>query len=69
MAFEELKAQLGLLVTEMENEPEDAHEIYEMIREKLEELKALGLPLPADLVELERKLEADFGREAAGEEK
>jgi len=60
MDFEDIKAQLGMLFTRMENEPEDAHEIYEQIHERLNELRALNLPLPDDLVEFERQLERDF---------
>jgi hypothetical protein len=61
MAFEAIKAELDLLLAEMVNQPEDAHEIREQLREKLNELRALGLPLPADLVALEKRLEEDFG--------
>ena len=60
MAFEEIKAQIGLLLTRMENQPEDAHELYEQLHEKLNEIKATGMPLPDDLVALERRLEAEF---------
>lgn len=60
MSFEELKAELSLLFDEMEGDQGDRHEIYLRIREKLEALKALGLPLPEDLVQLERALEAEF---------
>ena len=61
MALEELKAQIGYLVGQMVDRPEDAHEIYERIREKLNELRAMGMPLPVDLVELEKQLDANFG--------
>jgi hypothetical protein len=60
MALEELKAQIALLLTSIEDNPEDVPELHEMIRQKLGQLKALGLPLPADLVELEQKLETDI---------
>lgn len=60
MSFEELKAELSLLFDEMEGDQGDRHEIYLRIREKFEALKALGLPLPEDLVQLERALEAEF---------
>lgn len=60
MALEELEAQIGMLVNRMETQPEGAHEIHMLIREKLEEMKAFGLPLPEDLVRLERQLEAEF---------
>jgi hypothetical protein len=61
MALEELKAQISYLVGQMVDRPEDAHEIHERIREKLNELRAMGMPLPADLVKLEKELDAGFG--------
>ena len=64
MALEEIKARISLLLQEMVNQPVDEHEIQEQLREKFSELRALGLPLPADLVELEQRLEAGFGAEA-----
>jgi hypothetical protein len=62
MAFEELKAQIGVLMTSLEDNPEDAHELHELIRQRLEQIKAMGMPLPADLVELEHRLESEFGK-------
>ena len=66
MALEELEAQIGVLLTQMENQPEDAHEIYLVIREKLDEMRAFGMPLPEDLVRLERQLEAEFTADMKG---
>jgi hypothetical protein len=63
MAFEDVKSELGILLTQMQNEPEDRHELYLQLMEKLNELKAFGMPLPADLVELEKALEAEFTAE------
>ena len=60
MALEEIKAQISLLLQQMVNQPEDEHEVQEQLRERLNELRAMGMPLPDDLVELERRLEADF---------
>lgn len=60
MAFEDLKAELALLIKEMENQPEDRHELYMQIREKLNEMRAFGMPVPEDLVRLEEELEAEF---------
>ena len=64
MAFESLITRLNMMFVEMENQPQDKHELLERIHAELSELKAEGLPLPDDLVELERKLEAEFA--AAG---
>jgi hypothetical protein len=60
MAFEDIQAELGLLLTRMQNEPADRHELYLLVMQKLNELKAYGMPLPEDLVQLERRLEAEF---------
>ena len=69
MAFEDKEAELGLLLTSMQDEPEDRHEIYQLIRQKLNELKAYGMPLPADLVQFERDLEAEFAAEMQDSER
>lgn len=63
MAFEDLQAELSLLLNQMENQPEDKHELYVLIREKLNEMRAFGMPVPEDLVRLERELEAQFRAE------
>lgn len=57
MSFEDLKARIALLLEQMVHQPEDAHELQESLREELQELRDSGLPLPEDLVTLERKLE------------
>jgi hypothetical protein len=69
MAFEDKEAELGLLLTSMQDEPEDRHELYQLIRQKLNELKAFGMPLPADLVQFERDLEAEFAAEMQDSER
>ena len=63
MAFEDKEAELSLLFTRMQNEPTDWGEVYEQIRQKLNELKAYGMPLPQDLVQFEHDLEAEFAAE------
>ncbi len=60
MAFEELMLRINMLVTEMENKPEDAHELLEQLHMELQKLKALGQPLPEDLVKLENLLVEEF---------
>jgi hypothetical protein len=60
MALEELKAQISLLFEEMVNQPEDEHEVLEQLREKFNELRAMGMPLPDDLVALEKQLAERF---------
>lgn len=68
MAFEDVKAELGILMTRMQNEPQDKHELYLQLMEKLSELKAYGMPLPQDLVKLEKALEAEFAAEKTAAE-
>ena len=63
MAFEDLKAEIALLLNQMENQPEDRHELYLQVREKLNEMRAFGMPVPEDLVRLEQELEAEFAAE------
>jgi len=60
MSFENLKTGIALLLEQMTDSPDDAHEIQESLRAKLAEMRGLGLPLPQDLVDLERRLEEDF---------
>jgi hypothetical protein len=69
MAFEDKEAELGLLLTRMQNEPQDLHELHELIRQKLNELKAYGMPLPQDLVQLEKDLETEFAPESGDAER
>lgn len=60
MAFEDVQAEIGILLTRMQNEAEDRHEIYLQLRERLNELRAFDLPIPEDLQALESALEAEF---------
>ncbi len=60
MSFEELQAEIGLLLTQMENQPQGRHELHEQIREKINEMRAYGLPVPQDFLDLEKKLEEEF---------
>ena len=60
MAFDDLEAELALLINQMDNPPENPHDVYLRIMELLNEYKGLGLPLPDDLVRVERELEDYF---------
>jgi hypothetical protein len=60
MAFESTKAEIVMLLGALQDAPEDRHELHLQIMQKLNELKAYGMPLPADLVELEHRLEREF---------
>jgi len=65
MAFEEYKAELSLLFQQMENQPEDRHELYEMISEKVNEMRAMGMPVPDDFTDLLKKLDAEFASKSS----
>jgi len=56
MSFENLKAAIYLLLEEMTGEPEDLHQLQEELREKISELRSLGLPIPKDLEQAEKDL-------------
>lgn len=66
MDLDDIKAELGILMTRMQNEPEDRHELYLMVMEKLNAMRAYGMPLPEDLVRLEAALEAEFAQDLRG---
>ncbi len=69
MAFDDLEAELALLINQMDTPPGDPHELYLRIFEKLNEYKALGLPLPDDLVRVEKELEKYFAEQEAAAKK
>ena len=62
MAFENIIAEINILFDQMEKKQEDAHELLDRIHLELNQMKASGMPLPEDLVELEKKLDAEFAR-------
>lgn len=53
MSFEDLKASLALLLEEMTDEPEDPHALQEELRETIARMRAMGMPVPDDLEELQ----------------
>jgi hypothetical protein len=57
MAFDALKIQAYMILDEIAARPADRHILQERLREKLSELRYMGLPLPQDLVDLELALE------------
>lgn len=59
MAFEQIKAGIALILEEIEKRPEDRHVLQEELREKIAELRGLGLPVPEDILRLEQELEGD----------
>ncbi|MGE0630318.1 MAG: hypothetical protein AB7O43_21190 [Hyphomicrobiaceae bacterium] len=60
MAFEDIEAEIGILLSKLTDHPQDKHELSMQLAAKLNELRAFGMPLPQDLVELEAALEQEF---------
>ena len=60
MALEELQTQISLLVSQINNQPEDVHELYELLHQKLNELRSTGQPLPQDLLDHEKRMLKEF---------
>ncbi len=63
MERDELEAELSILLTELEGEPEDVHEIYLRLRQLIASMRAFGMEIPADLVELESRLDGELTAE------
>jgi hypothetical protein len=68
MAFEDLQAEIASLLIRMNEQPEDVHEVEQILRGKLNEYRAFGLPLPEDLAELEALLDRRFSDEEQEEQ-
>ena len=60
MALEELQLQISMLVSQINNQPEDVHELYELLHQKLNEFRITGQPLPDDLIKLEQRMLEEF---------
>jgi len=56
MAFDDLEAELGIILGRLNEGVEDRQELYEILREKLNEMRAYGMPIPEDLQVLEKEL-------------
>ncbi len=59
MAFEQLRAAALMLLEEIEKRPEDRHILQEQLREKIQEMRTLGLPVPDDLLKFVDQLEQE----------
>jgi len=66
MPLESLKARIVMFLDEATDAPEDGHELQERLREQLMGLRALGLPVPQDLVDLEAALASELGHNQPG---
>ena len=61
MAFEEYKAEISLLLSQISGDPGNAHEIQMRLHTLFGTMRAEGLPIPEDLKKLEADLENSFG--------
>jgi hypothetical protein len=61
----ELEAAIAELIEEMEGDQGDAHEIHMRLRQLLDQMRATGMPLPDDLVRLEKGLSEEFAEDAS----
>ena len=68
MAFENLKIQIAMLLEGSHDRPEDMHEAYQKVMQEIGEMRSFGLPIPADLLELERSLEEKFAEDTPVQE-
>jgi hypothetical protein len=61
---QEMEATLSLLLDEMEGEQGPSHEVYLRLVQILDGMRAMGMPVPDDLLAMERDLAAEFEIEA-----
>jgi hypothetical protein len=64
----QLQAALSLFLDEMEGEIEDRHEVYLRLTMLLNQMRAMNMPIPDDLAEMERDMSQEFTEEAADAE-
>lgn len=62
MNRDEIEAEISLLLSQMENQPQDRYELYMQLQERVHEMQAYGMPVPEDLSRFLRELEQEFTR-------
>lgn len=65
MGTQRLIAELNLLMDEAEREPEDLHELHFRVVEMMNQLRAMGEPIPEDLLRFERELTDEVEKRSA----
>lgn len=60
MSFEGLIAKIDLFLSDVENDPEDPHELLEHLHLEINQLRAMGQPVPDDLAKLVKALEDEY---------
>jgi hypothetical protein len=61
VALSDIENEIAHLLQLMTNQPADVHELAQQIRDKISTLRAEGLPVPQDLLDLEEQLEREYG--------
>jgi len=62
MNADELEAEISYLLSQMQNQPEDRHELYLKLQERVHKMQAYGMPIPEDLSRFLKELEKEFTR-------
>jgi hypothetical protein len=65
MDRQQLEAALSLFMEEIEEKSDDSHEIFMRLVALLNQMRALGMAIPADLAEMEANLAQEFTADAA----
>ena len=63
MDRKELEAALSLWLTEMDGEIEDRHEVFLRLTMILNQMRAMDMPIPDDLAEMEADMSEEFTEE------
>jgi hypothetical protein len=65
MGTQRLIAELNLLMDAAQREPEDLHELHFRVVEMMNQLRAMGEPIPEDLLRFERELTDEVEKRSA----
>ncbi len=68
MAEIDYTAELSRLMTDMQGDQGDAHEIHMRLKQLISTMRAEGLPVPQDLKNLEAGLDEEFEADAEASE-
>jgi hypothetical protein len=65
MGIGDILAEVEFYMGEMEKRPEDKHVLWLELRNRLNQMRAMSMPVPEDLARFEAELEAEFEAERA----
>ncbi len=68
METQDLEILASELLQDFESGEFERHEIHARLHQTLDQMRAFGMPLPGDLLALEKELADEFEAEAKGEE-